>query len=162
MLLCCLIRLAVNIIIVNIVNPYLIYSIYWNVKYRFTLYKLDTGTSCTYLETYSNTLDSFYPVSNDKITIQTLQNHHAILSWVYVAPVQSRSYASWCRDFVYLVYLVFCEGSGALSRPSFHAEDMKLLCMHGYSSRAILPERLRQILSLIVHEIFHAHTSVYL
>ena len=152
------IRLAVNIFIVNIVNPYLIYSIYWNIKYRFTLYKLNTRISCTYLETYSNTLDSFYPVCNDQDHYPTLQNQHALLS-IYVASVQSRSYASWCRDFV---YLVFCEGSGALARPSFHAEDMKLLCMHGYSSRAILPERLRQILSLIVHEIFHAHTSVYL
>lgn len=60
------IRLAVYIFIVNNVNSYLIYSIYWNVKYRFTLYKLNTRISCTYLETYSNTLDSFYPVSNDQ------------------------------------------------------------------------------------------------
>lgn len=60
------IRLAVYIFIVNNVNSYLIYSIYWNVKYRFTLYKLNTRISCTYLETSSNTLDSFYPVCNDQ------------------------------------------------------------------------------------------------
>lgn len=129
---------------------------------RFTLFKLDTRISCTYLETYSYTLDSFYPVSNDQdhYPNSAKSSRYTELSICCTGTVKIVRFL--VRDFVYLVYLVFCEGSGALSRPSFHAEDMKLLCMHGYSSRAILPERLRQILSLIVHEIFHAHTSVYL